>query len=80
MRASASMILTQRVLELDSSIMINLNVILHLQQMRWILDKVRDFSEWCNMLNDVVHFQVEIIPVPEGYSLEEVNYGEGDLE
>ena len=80
MRASALMIPTWRVLGPDSLIMTNSNIISHLQQMRWIPDEVRDFSEWCDMLNNVVHFQVEAIPVPEGYSLEEVNHGEGDLE
>ena len=48
--------------------------------MRQILDEVQDFVEWCDTMQEVVHTQVEVIPVPEGYSLEEVNCSVGDLE
>ena len=48
--------------------------------MRQILDEVCDFTEWINAIQEVVHAQVNAIPVPEGYSLEEVNCGEEDLE
>ena len=60
--------------------MLNLNVILRLQQMRQILDKVQDFAKWADVVQEVIHSQVKPIPVPEGYILEEVNCGEGDLE
>ena len=80
MRASTLMVLTWRALGLDSSIMLNSNVIPQLQQRRWILDEVQDFAEWCDPMQEVVHTQVEVIPVPEGYSLEEVICGEGNLE
>ena len=48
--------------------------------MEQILDEVQDFAKWCDAMQEVVHTQVETILVPEGYSLEEVNCGEGDLE
>ena len=48
--------------------------------MRWILDEVWDFAEWNDVVQEAVHIQVEAIPVPKGYSLEEVNCSEGDLE
>ena len=71
---------THRALGLDSSIMLNSNIILQLQQMRQILDEVRDFAEWMDVVQEVVQAQVGAIPVLEGYFLEEVIHGEGDFE
>ena len=70
---------TWRALGPDSSIMSNLNIILQLQQMKWILDKVCNFAEWTDAVQEVIHSQVKAISVPEGYSLEEVNHSEQDL-
>ena len=48
--------------------------------MRQILDKVWDFAEWIDAVQEVIYTQVEAIPIPEGYVLEEVNHDDRDLE
>ena len=59
----------------------------HTQHIYWLSGSsphppilLKDLQEPDNALNDIVHFQVEVIPVPEGYLLEEDSCEGGDVE